>query len=226
MAHAWPLSAGDRVTVRGERWVVQEATAFGDATLLDSRSADDRHTHRRCCLLSPFDRPVATRRSPRNPRDDAAAVDASPACASVRGSHVRRVASASARRDRHPSVPARACARARSRTRVAISARRRSRAWQDDSSRADARGTAPARLVRARAHRHAGRAAAAVGRRAAAPIRHARGGHRRRVARGARRFAAVRREPVDRRAGRASRRSTFIKQPEVLRGLAARSGTC
>ena len=56
--------AGDRVTVRGERWVVQEATAYGDATLLGLSRADDRHAHRRCCLLSPFDRPVATGRSP------------------------------------------------------------------------------------------------------------------------------------------------------------------
>lgn len=56
--------AGDRVTVRGERWVVQEATAYGEVTLLGLSRADDRHAHRRCCLLSPFDRPVATGRSP------------------------------------------------------------------------------------------------------------------------------------------------------------------
>jgi superfamily II DNA or RNA helicase len=55
--------AGDRVTVRGERWVVQEATAYGYATLLGLSRADDRHGHRHCCLLSPFDHPVATRRS-------------------------------------------------------------------------------------------------------------------------------------------------------------------
>jgi superfamily II DNA or RNA helicase len=55
--------AGDRVTVRGERWVVQEATAYGDATLLGLSSADDRHARSRCCLLSPFDRPVATARN-------------------------------------------------------------------------------------------------------------------------------------------------------------------
>ena len=55
--------AGDRVTVRGERWVVQEATAYGDTTLLGLSRADDRHAHSRCCLLSPFDRPVATGRS-------------------------------------------------------------------------------------------------------------------------------------------------------------------
>ena len=46
------FTAGDRVTVRGERWVVQEATAFADATLLDSPAPDDRQrAHRRCCLL-------------------------------------------------------------------------------------------------------------------------------------------------------------------------------
>ena len=56
--------AGDRVTVRGERWVVQEATAYADATLPGLSRADDRTAHRRCCLLSPFDRPVAIRRSP------------------------------------------------------------------------------------------------------------------------------------------------------------------
>ena len=85
---------------------------------------------------------------------------------------------------------------------IAISARRRSRARQDHSGRPDARGVAPARLVRARAHRHACRAAATVGRRAAASIRHSRRGRGRGVARGAYGFAAVRRESVDRRARR------------------------
>jgi superfamily II DNA or RNA helicase len=59
------FTAGDRVTVRGERWVVLEATAFGDVTLLGLSSVDDRPARRRCCLLSPFDRPVATSRCPR-----------------------------------------------------------------------------------------------------------------------------------------------------------------
>ena len=56
------FTAGDRVTVRGERWVVQEATAFADATLLSLSNADERAAVRRCRLLAPFDRPVATRR--------------------------------------------------------------------------------------------------------------------------------------------------------------------
>ena len=56
--------AGDRVTVRGERWVVQNATAYGDATLLGLTIADDRHAQRRCSLLSPFDRPVAIESRP------------------------------------------------------------------------------------------------------------------------------------------------------------------
>ena len=44
---------------------MQEATAFADATLLSLSSADDRLALRRCRLLAPFDRPVATGRSPR-----------------------------------------------------------------------------------------------------------------------------------------------------------------
>ncbi|MEO5740348.1 MAG: hypothetical protein ABIS29_07120, partial [Vicinamibacterales bacterium] len=57
------FSPGDRVTVRGQRWVVQEATAFADVTLLGLSSSDDRHAHRRCSLLSPFDHPVEIRRN-------------------------------------------------------------------------------------------------------------------------------------------------------------------
>ena len=38
MARRMAFTAGDRVSVRGERWVVQEATAFADATLLDLSS--------------------------------------------------------------------------------------------------------------------------------------------------------------------------------------------
>jgi superfamily II DNA or RNA helicase len=60
-----PFSAGDRVTVRGECWIVEEATAFSEATLLKLCSADGRATPRFCHLLAPFDAPVPTRRSAR-----------------------------------------------------------------------------------------------------------------------------------------------------------------
>ena len=56
------LAAGDRITVRGERWVVQEATAFADVTLLSLGGADAQDRH--CWLLTPFDRPVPTRQAP------------------------------------------------------------------------------------------------------------------------------------------------------------------
>ena len=59
-----PFAAGDRITVRGERWVVEEATAFADATLLSLSSADSRTAPRRCRLLAPFDRPAAAERRP------------------------------------------------------------------------------------------------------------------------------------------------------------------
>ncbi|HUP38568.1 MAG TPA: helicase-related protein [Vicinamibacterales bacterium] len=58
------LAAGDRVTVRGERWVVQDTTAFADTTLLTLASADDQASLRRCRLLAPFDRPVPVHRAP------------------------------------------------------------------------------------------------------------------------------------------------------------------
>jgi superfamily II DNA or RNA helicase len=59
------FTAGDRVTVRGERWVVEEATAFADATLLNLASADCQVLRRRCRLLFPFDRPVVSDRTPK-----------------------------------------------------------------------------------------------------------------------------------------------------------------
>ena len=59
-----PLAAGDRVTVRGERWVVDAATAYADATLLHLSSDDERHVVRHCQLLAPFDRPVPSIRRP------------------------------------------------------------------------------------------------------------------------------------------------------------------
>ena len=58
------LTTGDRVMVRGERWVVQETTAFTDATLLDLATTNEQGSLRRCRLLAPFDRPVAIRRAP------------------------------------------------------------------------------------------------------------------------------------------------------------------
>ncbi len=60
-----PFTAGDRVTVRGECWIVEEATAFSEATLLYLFSADTRGPQRFCRLLAPFDTPVPQRRSPR-----------------------------------------------------------------------------------------------------------------------------------------------------------------
>ena len=59
-----PFAAGDRLTVRGERWVVEEATAFADVTLLNLSSADIGTAPRRCRLLAPFDRPTAAERRP------------------------------------------------------------------------------------------------------------------------------------------------------------------
>ena len=55
-----PFAAGDRVTVRGERWIVEEATAFAVATVLSLTRADEQGTGRRCRLLTPYDRPQAT----------------------------------------------------------------------------------------------------------------------------------------------------------------------
>ena len=58
------FAAGDRVTVRGERWVVQEATKFADVTLLSLSSAGGQ-SFRQCRLLAPFDRPIALGRTRR-----------------------------------------------------------------------------------------------------------------------------------------------------------------
>ena len=57
-----PFAAGDHVTVRGERWIVEEATAFGETTLLTLTGVGHERSPRRCRLLTPFDRPVATQR--------------------------------------------------------------------------------------------------------------------------------------------------------------------
>ena len=45
--------------------MVQEATAFADATLLNLASADRHATRRRCRLLFPFDRPVVSHSTPK-----------------------------------------------------------------------------------------------------------------------------------------------------------------
>jgi superfamily II DNA or RNA helicase len=58
------FTPGDRVIVRGERWVVQDTTSFTDATLLNLATTDEQGLLRRCRLLTPFDRPVAIRRDP------------------------------------------------------------------------------------------------------------------------------------------------------------------
>ena len=58
------FAPGDRVVVRGERWVVQETTAFADTTLLNLATTDEQEPQRRCRLLAPFDRPVPIPRSP------------------------------------------------------------------------------------------------------------------------------------------------------------------
>jgi superfamily II DNA or RNA helicase len=58
-----PFTAGNHVTVRGERWVVDEATVFADTTLLTLSSPAQASALQRCRLLAPFDRPVLTSRS-------------------------------------------------------------------------------------------------------------------------------------------------------------------
>jgi superfamily II DNA or RNA helicase len=59
------FTAGNRVIVRGERWVVEEATAFADVTELDLSRMGAGGSARRCKLLVPFDRPVICDRAPR-----------------------------------------------------------------------------------------------------------------------------------------------------------------
>lgn len=57
------FAAGDRVTARGERWIVEEATVFAEATVLQLASPDCVQAARRCRLLTPFDRPTLTQRT-------------------------------------------------------------------------------------------------------------------------------------------------------------------
>lgn len=56
-----PFAAGDAVFARGERWVVEETTAFEDCVLLHLAEAGGAGARRRARLLHPFDRPVVTR---------------------------------------------------------------------------------------------------------------------------------------------------------------------
>jgi superfamily II DNA or RNA helicase len=53
-----PFSAGDHVIVRGEPWVIEEATAFADCALLSLSGADSPGAENRRTLLIPFDRPA------------------------------------------------------------------------------------------------------------------------------------------------------------------------
>ncbi len=52
------FAAGDRVAVRGDQWIVDEATAFGDCSVLSLSTADALGKRSSCKLLFPFDKPV------------------------------------------------------------------------------------------------------------------------------------------------------------------------
>ena len=54
------FAAGDRVTVRGDRWIVDDATTFGECTVLSLSATDPANRRRTCRLLLPFDRPIAS----------------------------------------------------------------------------------------------------------------------------------------------------------------------
>lgn len=60
-----PFAAGDRVAVRGDRYVVDEAVAFTDCTVLSLSPADPTHNNRTCKLLLPFDRPTKSTNLPK-----------------------------------------------------------------------------------------------------------------------------------------------------------------
>ncbi len=188
--------------MRGERWVVDEATVFADTTVLTLSSPARASAPRRCRLLAPFDRPFITSRSRR-----------------IRGvtrrrwmhhlhaelsttSRIRRVARSSAGRHRHSSLSVGAGARAGPRSRVPIPARGRGRARQDDPGRPHVVGVARARMVRTGAYRDARGTSPAVGRGAAAAIRDTRDRRGRVSPRGTRRIAPLRRESVVGRTGR------------------------
>jgi len=64
---ATPLTAGNIVDVRRNRWIVEETVAFPDCTLLKLTTVDSATTVRDCKLLLPFDRPTL-RKMPRRAR--------------------------------------------------------------------------------------------------------------------------------------------------------------
>ena len=53
-----PFAAGDVVDVRGCRWIIEETIAFADCTLLRLAAFDAQRRRRDCNLLHPFDRPI------------------------------------------------------------------------------------------------------------------------------------------------------------------------
>ncbi len=63
-----PFAAGDAVFARGERWVVDETTAFDDCVLVHLTAQAPGHTDqapRRARLLYPFDRPMVAQKDRR-----------------------------------------------------------------------------------------------------------------------------------------------------------------
>ena len=53
------FTAGDRIAVRGDRWIVDETTTFSDCAVLTLSAADPLRKDRTCRLLLPFDRPIS-----------------------------------------------------------------------------------------------------------------------------------------------------------------------
>ena len=194
-ATASPCGANDGSLKKRPRLPIQRCSTC-------RRPASQAHSIAAGCSC-PFDRPVIAERAPQNPRGRPRRW----------GHHLRahlaemRAFTDTCARLQRAAIdilpfqlePALALIRG---TRIAISPRRRSRPRQDDTGGADARGTAPPRLVRPRDHHDSAGAAAAVGRRAAAPVRHSIGRHRRRIVVLARRLAALRRQSMDVRACR------------------------
>jgi superfamily II DNA or RNA helicase len=60
-----PFTAGDVVTVRGNRWNVEEIVGFPDCTLLRLAASRPNGERIECRLLHPFDRPVRHKLPPR-----------------------------------------------------------------------------------------------------------------------------------------------------------------
>ena len=61
---AMAFTAGDALVVRGERWIVEDSTAFAECTVLQLAHGVGRRA-RRCRVLLPFDRPIPIPRTPR-----------------------------------------------------------------------------------------------------------------------------------------------------------------